>query len=98
MPETILEGLARVDSRGCITIPAKIRKALGLNSGEQVRIEAVTSTGTIIVHQQVTVDKEQAWFWTPDWQKGERAADKDIAGGRVTRMKSGSLLKEMETW
>ena len=98
MPETILEGLARVDSRGCITIPAKIRKALGLNFGEQVRIEAVTSTGTIIVHQQVTVDREQAWFWTPDWQKGERAADKDIAGGRVTRMKSGSLLKEMETW
>jgi antitoxin PrlF len=98
LSETILEGFARVDSRGCITIPAKIRKALGLSPGEQVRIEAVSSTGTIIVHQQVTVDREQAWFWTPGWQKGEREADEDIAAGRVTRMKSDSLLKEMKNW
>ena len=95
MSETIIEGSARVDSRGCITIPAKIRKALGLNSGEQVRIEAVASTGTIIVHQQVAVDKDQAWFWTPDWQKGELEADEDIAAGRITRMKSDSFLEEM---
>jgi AbrB family looped-hinge helix DNA binding protein len=94
LSETIIEGFARVDSRGCITIPAKIRKALGIDAGEQVRIEAVTSTGTIIVHQQVAVDKDQAWFWTPDWQVGEREADEDIAAGRVTRMKSDSLLEE----
>ena len=98
MPGTIIEGFARVDSRGCITIPAKIRRALGLDSGEQVRIEAETSTGMIKIHQQVTVDKEQAWFWTPDWQKGEREADKDIAAGRVTKMKSDSMLKEMKNW
>ncbi len=98
MPETILEGFAKVDSRGCITIPAKIRKALGLGSGEQVRIEAVASTGTIIVHQQIAIDKEQAWFWTPDWQEGEREADADIAAGRLTRMESDSLLEEMKNW
>ncbi|MBU1670578.1 MAG: AbrB/MazE/SpoVT family DNA-binding domain-containing protein [Actinobacteria bacterium] len=98
MPETILEGFAKVDSRGCITIPARIRKALGLGSGEQVRIEADASTGTIIVHQQVSIDKEQAWFWTPDWQEGEREADSDIAAGRLTRMESDSLLEEMKNW
>lgn len=98
MAETIIEAFARIDSRGCITIPARIRKALGLSSGEQVRIEADAATGTIIVRQQVTVDREQAWFWTPDWQAGEREADEDIAEGRVTRMKSDSLLEEAETW
>lgn len=30
------------------------------------------------------VPASQAWFWTPQWQAGEREADADIATGRVT--------------
>lgn len=30
------------------------------------------------------VNPEQAWFWTEDWQAGEREADQDIAAGRTT--------------
>jgi len=26
---------------------------------------------------------DQSWFWTPEWQAGEREADADIAAGRV---------------
>lgn len=32
----------------------------------------------------VEIDPEQAWFWTDEWQAGEREADADIAAGRVT--------------
>lgn len=28
-------------------------------------------------------DRSQSWFWTKDWQEGEREADADIAAGRV---------------
>ena len=28
-------------------------------------------------------DPSQAWFWTPEWQAGERAVDEEIAAGRV---------------
>lgn len=28
-------------------------------------------------------DPEQAWFWTAEWQSGEREASEDIAAGRV---------------
>jgi len=34
------------------------------------------------------VDPEQAWFWTPEWQEGEREVDEDIAFGRGTRYDS----------
>ena len=34
------------------------------------------------------IDPEQAWFWTPEWQEGEREADEDIAFGRGTRYDS----------
>jgi hypothetical protein len=33
-------------------------------------------------------DPDQAWFWTEEWQAGEREADADIAAGRVTRFHS----------
>jgi hypothetical protein len=34
------------------------------------------------------IDPEQAWFWTRKWQERERAADKDLAAGRMTRFES----------
>ncbi len=27
------------------------------------------------------VDPDQAWFWTPEWQAGEREADAELAEG-----------------
>jgi antitoxin MazE len=91
------DAFVRIDSRGSITIPAVIRKALGLHPGEQVRIEAEPDTGVITIHPQVSVDREQAWFWTPEWQKGETKADEDIDSGKIKKMKSKSILKEMES-
>lgn len=29
-------------------------------------------------------EESQAYFWTEEWQKGEREADEDIRAGRVT--------------
>ncbi len=34
------------------------------------------------------VDPDQAWFWTPGWQRGEREADAEIAAGGGTRYRS----------
>jgi hypothetical protein len=30
------------------------------------------------------LNPDQAWFWTEEWQAGEREADADIAAGRTT--------------
>jgi len=29
------------------------------------------------------IDSDQAWWWTEEWQKGERQAEKDIREGRL---------------
>lgn len=31
---------------------------------------------------RVEIDPDQAWFWTPEWQAGEREADDDLHEGR----------------
>ncbi len=31
--------------------------------------------------RMVELNPDQAWFWTEEWQSGERAIDRDIAAG-----------------
>ena len=47
-------------------------------SNDQVAGEAVNES----------VDPDQAWFWTPEWQAGEATASADIAAGRVEHFDS----------
>lgn len=42
------------------------------------------------VAERVAVMQDQAWFWAPDWQEGERDVDADIAAGRTARFGSST--------
>jgi hypothetical protein len=35
------------------------------------------------------IDASQAWFWTPEWQAGEREADAQLAAGEGETFASG---------
>ena len=35
-----------------------------------------------------TIDPEQAWYWTAEWQAAEREADADLEAGRFQRFES----------
>ena len=41
---------------------------------------------------KVAVPADQAWFFTAEWQAGERAADADIAAGRVATSESAAAF------
>lgn len=34
------------------------------------------------------LDPEQWWFWTPEWQRGEREADAELSAGEGTIYRS----------
>jgi hypothetical protein len=38
------------------------------------------------------IPADQRWFWTPEWQAGERQADEDLAAGRVKTFKTAAEL------
>ncbi len=87
--------IVKMDSRGRIYIPAEIRKLLDLVPGTEFKVRALHSTGTIVLYPE-NADEGQAWFWTAEWQDGEREADEDIAAGRTTSIESPSTLKETD--
>ncbi|MBU4302686.1 MAG: AbrB/MazE/SpoVT family DNA-binding domain-containing protein [Actinobacteria bacterium] len=93
-----VEEIVKVGERGTITIPAAVRKIAGISPGDVLRVAISTITGTVTLTPQVTIDRDQAWYWTPEWQKGEREADEDIAAGRVYEMKADGMRGEMENW
>ena len=37
----------------------------------------------IVLKPKKIIDKDQVWFWTKRWQKGEKEADEDIHAGRI---------------
>jgi antitoxin PrlF len=70
--------------KGQLTLPDEIRKAANLHEGDLIEVE-VTENGEVILRPLATVDRSQAWFWTPEWQAGEREATEQIRRGEVKR-------------
>jgi bifunctional DNA-binding transcriptional regulator/antitoxin component of YhaV-PrlF toxin-antitoxin module len=70
-----------------LTLPEEIRAAARLEEGDLLEAE-ITEEG-ILLRPQKVIDATQAWFWTPQWQQGEREADADLAAGRAQTFNSG---------
>lgn len=86
---------SKVTRHGQITLPASVRKRLGIEEGDMVEIE-VEDEKAVLMPKKL-VDKSQAYFWTKRWQEGEGEADEDIRAGRVRSFDSvEELFKELE--
>lgn len=68
-------------AKGQLTLPEEIRAAARLEDGDLFDAE-ITEDG-ILLRPRKVIDATQAWFWTPEWQAGEREADADRTAGRV---------------
>jgi antitoxin PrlF len=73
--------------KGQVTIPQSVREAAHLAEGDPVEIE-VTREGFILLRPKKMIDSGQAWFWTSEWQAGEREASADIAAERTEVFKT----------
>ena len=86
----------KVMRRGQITLPASLRKAAQIQEGDYLKF--MVEDGTISVVVQKLVDRAQAYFWTRDWQEGEREADEDIRMGRLKTFDSvDDLIAELRS-
>jgi antitoxin PrlF len=77
-------------SKGQLTLPEGIRTAAHLEEGDLLDAE-ITAEG-ILLRPQKVIDATQAWFWTTEWQAGEREADADLAAGRLETFDSGEAF------
>ena len=78
-----LLGRASVRPKAQVTVPLAVREALHLNEGDEIEFELDEATGTVKVRGLRVIPTDQAWFWTDEWQAGEREVDEAIARGDV---------------
>jgi AbrB family looped-hinge helix DNA binding protein len=83
-----------IRKRGQITLPKSILEKLDLKEGDQLELE-VNEQGEIKIIPVIQIPKDQAWFWTKEWQKSEKEAEEDIKAGRV---KSFDNVKDAMKW
>jgi len=73
--------VTKVTRNGQVTLPASVRRLLQVEEGDYMEVRI--SGDSIVLTPKKLVDKSQAYFWTPVWQRAETEASEDIAAGRV---------------
>ena len=79
-----------------VALPKEIVRSLKLQANDYVNI--TVKGDKIVLEPQIVVPKDQAYFYTADWQKEEAQAHEDIEKGRVTKTKNlKRLFKELDS-
>jgi AbrB family looped-hinge helix DNA binding protein len=69
-----------------VTIPEEVRGKIPLKIGERVE---VTARGTeIVIRPIVEIPRDQAWFWSKEWQEQIAQSIKDLERGKMKVFKS----------
>jgi len=71
---------ARVRGKGQVTLPAAVRAAARIEPDDVIEF-SVADDGTVTLRPKLLVDASDAWYWTPEWQAGEREVDEEISRG-----------------
>ncbi|MBA7474127.1 MAG: AbrB/MazE/SpoVT family DNA-binding domain-containing protein [Dehalococcoidia bacterium] len=86
----------KVTRRGQVTLPASLRNAAQIEEGDYIQFIIDGTTINLIVKK--LIDKSQTYFWTREWQEGEREADEDIRAGRLKTFDSvDELIAELKS-
>ena len=86
--------IVRVQKNKNITLPTWLMKRFRMGAGDFVRLEE--SEEGVLMKPARLIDPSQAYFWTPEWQAGEREAEEDIRKGRVKRFHTvKALIKDL---
>ncbi|MBU2578699.1 AbrB/MazE/SpoVT family DNA-binding domain-containing protein [Patescibacteria group bacterium] len=89
--------IVKVMQRRQVVIPKEIFEKLGLGIGDYLEAKLVESRIVYIPKQ--LIDKDQSWFWTKEWQEGERRANENIKAGRIAGPfnTAAELLKDLKS-
>ncbi len=78
-----------------IALPKEVVKNLDLHVNDYLDIKV--KSNKIVLEPQLLIPKDQAYFYTPEWQEEEANAHEDIKKGRLTKTKNlKELFKELD--
>ena len=87
--------VVKVQKNKNITLPMWLINRFHVSVGDFVRLEE-TRDGVLLKPAKL-IDPSQAYFWTNEWQAGEREVEEDLRKGRVKAFKSvKELMRDLQ--
>ena len=74
----------KVREKSQITIPEDVRAKIPLQVGE--RVEVIAEGGNIVIRPIIEVPRDQAWFWSKEWQEQIVRSKKNIEKGKLRHL------------
>ena len=88
------ESILRIQKNKNITLPRWVMELFHVSTGDFIRIEK--RNGAVLLHPGKLVDPSQAYFWTPEWQAGEKKVEEEKRKGQAKFFRSAEeLLKDL---
>ncbi len=95
MERGVIVMLRKLGQNYQIALPREVIKSLHLHINDYLDIRV--KDRKIVIEPQIVIPKDQAYFYTPQWQKEEAEAHEDIKKGRVTKTKNlKKLFKKLD--
>jgi len=85
------EFVVAVEPGGRVVLPEEMCTRHRLTQPD-IRLRVVERDDGVIELHPFEIDPDQAWFWTPEWQAGEREVDEQIARGAVETFDSAEAM------
>ena len=83
--------LIKVSKGRRVALPKSVEK-VGLHDGSHVSVEI--EDDFVVLRPIIGIPKSQAWFWTKEWQKGEKEAERDIEKERISKPMTAEQAKQ----
>ncbi len=87
----MIEAIRKVVRNGQITLPAKVREALSIKTGDLLRLEVKNKQ--LVITPVATVSKHEAYFFSGKSQKAIKESETAVKQNRYSRYRSGQDLK-----
>ena len=82
----------KVNDKYRITIPPIARDKFHIDIGDIVEVEV--RENEIVLIPKKLIDASQAWYWTKEWQQGEKEVDEAIKNGEITKVENVKELRK----
>jgi len=74
----------------------KAQKKIADINRDQLNSRGLTNAEIKVAAKVGLIDPDQTWYWSEEWQKGEREATADIKAGRVSKSQ-GNIKEALKT-
>lgn len=85
---------AKLRARNQLTLNTDLVKQLNLDVGDEIELTVVD--GKLLGIPKVSVDKSQAWYWTPAWQQAEHEAEEELKQLMKTEFKGAPTYQSVD--